>query len=67
MSVLLYGSIKFPKFDQRVTDVHIFFQYFEYDDFLNHGRSYHLGNGSQWVLLTGFAPVKHVHNDLCMW
>ena len=47
MSVLLYGNIKFPKFDQRVTDVHIFFQYFEYDDFLNHGRSYHLGNGSQ--------------------
>ena len=32
MSVLLYGSIRFLKFehDQRVTYVHIFFQYFEY-------------------------------------
>ena len=40
MSILLYRSIKFPKFehDQRVIYVHNFFQYFEYDDFLTQFR-----------------------------
>ena len=39
-SVLLYSSIKFPKFeqDQRVIYLHDFFQYFEYDDFLTQFR-----------------------------
>ena len=36
MSVLLYRSIKFPKFEhnQRVIYIHYFFKYLEYDDFL---------------------------------
>ena len=40
MSVLLYRSIKFPKFehDQKVIYVHNFFYYFEYDDSLTQFR-----------------------------
>ena len=39
-SVLLYRSIKFPKFeqDQRVIYLHDFFQYFKYDDLLTQFR-----------------------------
>ena len=36
MSVLLYRSITFPKFeyDQKVIHVHNYFQYFDYDEYL---------------------------------
>ena len=39
-SVLLYRSIKFPKFeqDQRVIYLYDFFQYFEYDELLTQIR-----------------------------